>query len=79
MDIETAEVHVAERSSLVGKPLSDSAVRQAARVMILAMRRAAGGHFEVNPAPETRIGAGDYLIAIGSPDHIKKLESLARA
>lgn len=78
MDIETAEVRVGEQSSLVGKTLSDSAIRQTAGVMILAVKRG-GVDFEFNPPPETLIQAGDTLIAIGSAEHISKLEVLASA
>jgi uncharacterized protein with PhoU and TrkA domain len=44
--------------------------------MILAIRRAEG-ETRFNPTAQDPIRAGDYLIAMGEPPQLAKLESLA--
>jgi uncharacterized protein with PhoU and TrkA domain len=46
-------------------------------VIVLAIKRDAGMHF--NPAPDDRIEAGDYLIAMGEASGLRKLEDAASA
>ena len=43
--------------------------------VIVALRRQ-GGQLEAQPAPQTVIGAGDLLVALGSPDAIERLEGI---
>jgi voltage-gated potassium channel len=76
LDIEISEVKVGESSRLAGKKLAEGVVRQAADVIVLAVKTAAG-KMVFNPAPESVIGAGDCLIVIGADDQLKRLESLA--
>jgi len=45
-------------------------------VMILAIRRA-DGQTRFNPVATDQIHAGDFLIAMGEPPQLQKLESLA--
>lgn len=78
LDIEIGEVRVPEQSRLVGRSLAEADVRQRTGVLVLALKRA-DGNLTFNPAPEAVIQPGDYLIAIGSTDHLEKLDSLARA
>lgn len=78
LDIEIGEVRVPENSSLAGKTLAEADVRQRTGVLVLALKRASG-KLDFNPAPDARIQAGDFLIAIGSSDHLSKLETLSRA
>jgi len=75
LDIEIGEVRVLDHSPLVGKTLADSAIRQAAGVMVLGVKRADGA-MTFNPPPDARIGAGDCLIVIGGDEQLKKLEAV---
>jgi voltage-gated potassium channel len=72
MDLELAEVRVGAGSSFAGKTLAGSQIRQTMNVIVLAIKKAEGMHF--NPEPDDKIEAGDYLIAMGEPSGLRKLE-----
>ena len=72
MDLELAEVRVGKGSPFAGKTLAGSQIRQTMNVIVLAIKKAEGMHF--NPEPDDRIEAGDYLIAMGEPSGLRKLE-----
>ena len=76
LDIEIGEVQVVEKSSLAGKSLADSAIRQQSGVIVLAVKNASGA-MTFNPSPEARIQAGDCLIVIGGDDQLRKIEAMA--
>ncbi len=77
MDLEIGEVPITPRSRFAGKTIETSRIRQDRGVIILAIKRAAGMHF--NPAPDDRIEAGDFLIAMGEPQQLRELEQTAGA
>jgi voltage-gated potassium channel len=76
LDIQIEEVRVPDGSELVGKTLAATDIRQSTGVLVLALKRA-DGSLNFNPEPETVVHPGDWLIAVGSADHLKKLEGLA--
>jgi voltage-gated potassium channel len=78
LDIEIGEVRVSEGSDLAGKSFADSAIREQAGVIVLAVKDAVGA-MTFNPAPHAQIRAGDCLIVIGGDAQLKKLEALAAA
>jgi len=59
------ELQVAEGSSVAGKTLMDSQIRQKAGAMVLAVRHK-DQSFEFNPAPDYRIQTGDSLVVLGT-------------
>lgn len=63
----------------IGRSIEDMAVRKMTGATILAVRRAATGAFETNPAPGVHLMTGDRIIAIGTPEQITKLEELMMA
>jgi voltage-gated potassium channel len=75
MDLEIGEVPITARSPFAGKTVENSRIRQDRGVIILAIKRAAGMRF--NPAPDDRIEAGDFLIAMGEPQQLRELEQTA--
>ncbi|MGQ9729836.1 MAG: potassium channel family protein [Candidatus Zipacnadales bacterium] len=70
------EIRIRDDSPLVGKSLLDSCIRQAFGIVILAIKRA-NGRLDSNPTPETVIAAGDILIALGTMQQLRDLETLA--
>jgi voltage-gated potassium channel len=76
LDIEIGEVQVREGSRLVGKSFADSAIRERAGVIVLAVKGAEGA-MTFNPAPDAVIRAGDCLIVIGGDNQLRKVEALA--
>jgi len=76
LDVQIGEVRVHEHSFLVGRTLSDAAIRQQAGVIVLGVKPAESSMI-FNPAPETLIRTNDYLIVIGGDAQLRKLEALA--
>jgi voltage-gated potassium channel len=68
------EITVDPRSAGAGKPLAD--VRGGA--FVVAVRRA-DGQFLPQPAAEVVLGAGDVVMAIGTPRTLERLESVFEA
>jgi len=75
MDLEIEEVPIQAGSVFAGKTVESSRIRQERGVIILAIKREAGMRF--NPAPDDRIEAGDFLIAMGEPQQLRELELTA--
>jgi voltage-gated potassium channel len=75
MDLEIAEIEVRPDSRLVGQTLAASNIRHDPGVIVLAIKRGADMH--VNPSRDDRMQAGDYLIAMGEPSAVRKLEETA--
>jgi voltage-gated potassium channel len=66
---------LAPKSELASKTFSEIQQHCPSGIIPLAIRRA-GGQMMFNPAPETLVSAGDYLIAIGEKPGLEKLEHL---
>ena len=77
MDLEISEVFVANSSTVAGKTIETSRIRQDCGAVILAIKRKQKMDF--NPSPEDRIEAGDYLIAMGESSQLRQLERMAAA
>lgn len=74
-DLQIEEVPVSQRSRLEGKTLVQCEIGKTG-VILLGLKTATGP-LTFNPGPETVVHAGDFLIAIGKPEHLKLLETLA--
>jgi voltage-gated potassium channel len=75
MDLEIGEICVGRDSGFAGKTIETSRIRQERGVIILAIKRERGMHF--NPAPDDRIEPGDFLIAMGEPAQLRQVEQMA--
>ena len=78
IEFRLEEVSVPIGSTLDGKSLADSQLRDQTGVMVLAMREP-NGAFLPNPSSESIIHAGQVLIVIGTDDQLAALESMAVA
>jgi voltage-gated potassium channel len=76
LDFQLEEVRVAEGSGLAGKTLGQTDIRESTGALVLALKRGEDS-MSFNPPPDAVITAGDCLIAVGSAEHLKKLEELA--
>ncbi len=74
VDVRIEQVEVAEVSNLVGKSLAEARIRGEMHVIVLAIRRSSGT-MEFNPPAEALICAKDYLIVMGEPDPLRRLEA----
>ncbi|HYX52333.1 MAG TPA: potassium channel protein [Candidatus Limnocylindrales bacterium] len=72
------EIRVSEGSSLASATVGSSGIHHQFGIMILAIRHV-DGDTRFNPNAQDPICAGDYLIAMGEPAQLVKLEALASA
>lgn len=72
------EIRVSESSPLAHATVGSSGIHHQFGIMILAIRRS-DGETRFNPKAQDAIRAGDYLIAMGEPSQLAKLETLAAA
>ena len=72
IELMLEELKVGEGSKLNGVTLVDSGIRQDMNVIVVAIRKK-DGIMSFNPSSQTRIEAGDTLIALGHVNDIKKL------
>ncbi len=72
-DVGIEQVQVGHRCSFSGRSLEEMAIRRDTGVIVLAIRRSSG-EMLFNPPPEAKVVSGDYLIAMGEPRSLQKLE-----
>jgi voltage-gated potassium channel len=70
------EIRVDPSSRLSQATVGSSGIHHQFGIMILAIRRP-DGETRFNPTAQDTIGAGDYLIAMGEPTQLAKLEAIA--
>ncbi|HEV3041796.1 MAG TPA: potassium channel protein [Candidatus Angelobacter sp.] len=70
------EILVSKESPLAGTTIGSSGIHHQFGIMILAIR-GTGADARFNPRALDLINAGDYLIAMGEPSQLARLESLA--
>lgn len=70
------EIRVGQGSALSHATVGSSGIHHQFGIMILAIRRA-DGETRFNPTAQDSIRAGDYLIAMGEPSQLAKLEAIA--
>jgi len=73
LNVRIEQLEVAAASDLVGRTLAETRLRTELQVIVLAIRRA-DGEMVFNPPAETAIAAGDYLIVMGAPEPLRRLE-----
>ena len=77
VDWSMEEIAVGAASPLLGVPLADSGIRQKLNLILVAIKQA-DGQMLFNPSHETRIMAGDTLIALGLRKNLDALEEMLR-
>ncbi len=76
LELQMEEVQIGASSSLAGKTILDTGLRQSLGIIVVAVKKK-DGHMEFNPSSHTRIEEGDRLIVLGGGDGLSKLETLA--
>jgi voltage-gated potassium channel len=77
LDLEIGEIAIRRGSTFAGKTIEGSRIRQERGVIVLAIKKEKGMHF--NPSPDDHIEAGDFLISMGEPAQLRELEQLSSA
>jgi voltage-gated potassium channel len=73
VDIRIEQVRVSPQSDIPGHSLAELRMRSEYKVIVLAIRREQG--MEFNPPAEAVIRPGDYLIVMGEPEPLRRLEA----
>jgi len=76
LNVRIEQIRVAGGSELAGRSLSEMKFRSEMKVIVLAIRRAAG-EMIFNPAAETQVESQDHLIVMGEPEPLRRLEARA--
>jgi voltage-gated potassium channel len=76
LEMVIEEIRIGESSPLASTTVGESGIHHQFGIMILAIRRT-GGETRFNPTAKDPIHAGDYLIAMGEPAQLSRLEALA--
>lgn len=76
-ELEIAEVQIPRESRYAGQTFRGSKMRADLGVIVLAIKR--GAEMQFNPGPDDRMEPGDFLIAMGEPAALRKLEEVAAA
>jgi voltage-gated potassium channel len=76
LELQLEETVIAPGSRLVGATLSDSRLRQDLGLIIVAIKKDKGAML-YTPSSDTRMEAGDTLIALGRRSQLSQLEKLA--
>ncbi len=74
LNLDLDEIRVPEKSTLVGKTLMESGLRQSYGIIIVAIRKP-DGVMRFNPSGDTGVDAGDVLLALGEKQKIKALRN----
>ena len=78
LDVGIEQVEVLPGSDVEGKTLEEIRVRRELGLIVLAIKRSEG-KMEFNPPAEACLKSGDFLIVMGEPDSLPKLETLLGA
>ena len=76
LGLEIEEIRINASSSFAGQTVSGSKIRQELGVIVLAIKRE-GEPMHYNPASTDKIEAGDYLIVMGPPQQLRRMETMA--
>jgi voltage-gated potassium channel len=76
IELQLEEAKICEGSSLARRTLVETRLMADHHVIIVAIKQASG-HMMFNPPPDTMLGVGDILVALGSRTHLATFGSLA--
>jgi voltage-gated potassium channel len=76
LELNMEQVQIGAESSLAGRTILESTLRQRFGVVVVGIQRATGG-MEFNPSPETVMRPGDYLVVLGRTSTLRELEAAA--
>jgi voltage-gated potassium channel len=77
MEYRMEELLVERGSIIDGKTIGELDIKASTGAMIIAVRKSGSEEFHTKPGKETRLEAGDLLIALGTEKDLAGLEKLA--
>jgi len=75
LEFSLREIHISEKSKLIGKSLAEAEVRRKSGATVLAIRKMDGG-FNLQPLAGSMIDKGDVLVAVGTREQIELFEKM---
>jgi len=75
LDVRIEQIEVSARSEFVSKSLRQAPLLRELGVIVLAIRRA-DGEMIFNPPADCEMNAGDFLIVLGPPAQLRRLETM---
>lgn len=78
LDLNMEQVQIQPGSSLAGRSLLDTNLRQRFGVVVVGIQRT-DGQMEFNPAPEIVMRPGDQLVVLGRASNLRELEATCAA
>ena len=75
MDVDVEQVRIPESSGFASRSLEQTRIRRELGVIVLGIRKSDGAML-FNPAAETVIAGGDFLIVMGEPSNLRALEHM---
>lgn len=72
LEIETEQLHIPKESPVCNRTLEEARVRQTYGLIVLALKKP-GGRMVFNPEANTRVEAGDVLIAMGQREQLRRM------
>lgn len=76
LELNMEQVRIAEGAPLAGRSIIQANLRQRFGVIVVGIQRA-DGRMEFNPAPESTMLTGDYLVVLGKASSLRELEAAA--
>jgi voltage-gated potassium channel len=73
LDLSMEQVQIKNDSPLANQTIVDAGIRQRFGVIVVGIKRAAGG-MDFNPPPEAVMRSGDELVVLGRTENVKALE-----
>jgi voltage-gated potassium channel len=78
LDVDVGQIRVPESSEFAARSLEQTRIRRDLGVIVLGIRKPDGSML-FNPAAETVISGGDYLIVMGERGNLRNLENMISA
>ena len=76
LDLNMEQVKINAGSSLAGRSIVEANLRQRFGVVVVGIQRP-DGTMQFNPAPETAMSVGDFLVVLGQAKNLRDLEAAA--
>jgi voltage-gated potassium channel len=78
LELNMEQVRIGESSALADRTILAANLRQRFGVVVVGIQRA-NGQMEFNPAPDTAMHPGDFLVVLGRSQSLRELEAAAAA
>ena len=75
LEFSLREIHIDDKSKLIGKSLAEAEIRQKSGATVLAVRKSDGG-FNLQPLAVSKVDRGDILVAVGTQEQLELFDRM---